>query len=218
MFYEGTLQNGVSDLERLYPGVDLGWPNLSRPMYFLISNGNEEMASSGTSFLNRTEASSVEKIVTMYLKCGITPDQIGVITPYEGQRAYVVSHMQRSGPLRSDLYKDIEVASVDSFQVWYTYFTHSLRTQNSLRTHSELSRIYHSSYYYHLNYILLRTENFVSHTYHTSNLSPYKPINLIILLPFPHSLPRAVRRTSSSSPACAPTLSRGSAFSATPAA
>ena len=32
----------------------------------------------GTSFLNRTEAASVEKIVTMYLKNGITPDQIGV--------------------------------------------------------------------------------------------------------------------------------------------
>ena len=41
----------------------------------------------GTSFLNRTEAASVEKIVTMYLKNGITPDQIGVrhsflFTPY----------------------------------------------------------------------------------------------------------------------------------------
>ena len=144
----------------------------------------------GTSFLNRTEAASVEKIVTTYLKNGITPDQIGVsraeiralllpfpliqsykqrqslfkssssstpphacpfslcsclslhlpssslslslsptllfflsspllqvITPYEGQRAYLVAYMQRSGSLRPELYKDIEVASVDSFQV-----------------------------------------------------------------------------------------------------
>ena len=36
----------------------------------------------GTSFLNRTEAASVEKIVTMYLKNGITPDQIGVRHSY----------------------------------------------------------------------------------------------------------------------------------------
>ncbi|RHY89863.1 hypothetical protein DYB35_004651 [Aphanomyces astaci] len=40
----------------------------------------------------------------------------GVITPYEGQRAYIVNFMQRNGPMRSQLYKDVEVASVDSFQ------------------------------------------------------------------------------------------------------
>lgn len=97
-------------------GLDFPWPNKNRPMFFLINNGNEEMGSSGTSFLNRTEATSVEKIVTNMLKNGVTPDQIGVVTPYEGQRAFVVSHMQKSGPLRSELYKEIEVASVDSFQ------------------------------------------------------------------------------------------------------
>jgi regulator of nonsense transcripts 1 len=74
------------------------------------------MGGSGTSFLNRGEASHVEKLVTSMLKTGITPSQIGVITPYEGQRAFVVNHMQKSGPLRSELYHDIEVASVDSFQ------------------------------------------------------------------------------------------------------
>ena len=116
MFYEGTLQNGVSDLERVLPGVDLPFPNHSRPMFFLCSTGQEEIGPSGTSFLNRTEASSVEKIVTMMLRTGITPEQIGVMTPYEGQRSYVVTHMERSGPLRTELYSDIEVASVDSFQ------------------------------------------------------------------------------------------------------
>jgi regulator of nonsense transcripts 1 len=85
-------------------------------MFFYISNGFEEISSSGTSYLNRTEASSVEKMVTMLLKGGVVPNQIGVITPYEGQRAYVVSHMSRAGTMRSDLYNEIEVASVDSFQ------------------------------------------------------------------------------------------------------
>lgn len=64
----------------------------------------------------RTEASQCEKIVTMLLKSGVNPSQIGVITPYEGQRAYIVNYMQRSGSLRPQLYKEIEVASVDSFQ------------------------------------------------------------------------------------------------------
>lgn len=115
-FYEGTLQNGVGHEERIYPGTDFLWPNPNRPMFFLVNNGNEEMGASGTSFLNRTEAASVEKIVTLMLKSGINPDQVGVVTPYEGQRSFVVSYMQKNGPQRSELYKEIEVASVDSFQ------------------------------------------------------------------------------------------------------
>ena len=82
-----------------------------------FSNGFEEISGSGTSYLNRTEASSVEKIVTSLLKGGVQPDQVGVITPYEGQRAYVVNHMARAGSMRTELYNGIEVASVDSFQV-----------------------------------------------------------------------------------------------------
>ncbi len=35
--------------------------------------------------------------------------QIGVITPYEGQRAYIVNNMARNGSLRQQLYKEIEV-------------------------------------------------------------------------------------------------------------
>ena len=35
--------------------------------------------------------------------------QIGVITPYEGQRAYIVNYMSRNGALRQQLYKEIEV-------------------------------------------------------------------------------------------------------------
>lgn len=36
--------------------------------------------------------------------------QIGVITPYEGQRAYIVNYMSRNGSLRQQLYKEIEVS------------------------------------------------------------------------------------------------------------
>ncbi|KAI3694689.1 hypothetical protein L1987_77658 [Smallanthus sonchifolius] len=37
----------------------------------------------GKSYLNRTEAANVEKIVTTFLRSGVVPSQIGVITPYE---------------------------------------------------------------------------------------------------------------------------------------
>jgi regulator of nonsense transcripts 1 len=55
----------------------------------------------------------VEKVVTTFLKGGTSPDQIGVITPYEGQRAYVVAHMRRTGTLLPRLYDAVETASVD---------------------------------------------------------------------------------------------------------
>lgn len=98
--------------------------------------GQEEISASGTSYLNRTEAANVEKIVTTFLKSGVVPSQvsncvlcfiyywskfcgvglsslvilqIGVITPYEGQRAYIVNYMSRNGSLRQQLYKEIEV-------------------------------------------------------------------------------------------------------------
>ncbi|KAJ3087643.1 ATP-dependent helicase NAM7 [Quaeritorhiza haematococci] len=116
MFYEGSLQNGVTVQERLRKNVDFPWPVFETPMFFLGSFGQEEISSSGTSYLNRTEASNCEKIVTRFLKSDVKPSQIGVVTPYEGQRSYIVSYMQFNGSLNKNLYKDIEVASVDAFQ------------------------------------------------------------------------------------------------------
>ena len=96
--------------------------------------GQEEISPSGTSYLNRAEAVSVEKLATRFLKAGIRPEQLGIITPYEGtlnrasggdclshahfqgQRAYIVQYMQSQGTLHSKLYLDIEVANVDAFQ------------------------------------------------------------------------------------------------------
>ena len=50
------------------------------------------------------------------MKGGVRPSQIGVITPYEGQRAYLVQYMQFSGTLSAPMYNELEVASVDAFQ------------------------------------------------------------------------------------------------------
>lgn len=123
MFYEGSLQNGVTEADRQLlslPGFtgkeDFPWPVPSKPMFFYSITGMEEISASGTSYLNRTEASYVEKVVTHLLRIGVTPAQIGVITPYDGQRKYVSEYMRRSGALASALYEAIEVASVDAYQ------------------------------------------------------------------------------------------------------
>lgn len=78
-FYEGSLQNGVRADERKMKN-DFPWPQPDRPMFFLVTQGQEEIAGSGTSYLNRTEAANVEKITTRFLKCRVQPDQIGIVT------------------------------------------------------------------------------------------------------------------------------------------
>lgn len=115
IFYEGSLQNGVSGNERRL-NIDFPWPQADKPMFFYVSPGQEEIAGSGTSYLNRTEAANVEKLTTRFIKAGVKPEQIGIITPYEGQRAYLVQYMQYQGQLHTKLYQSVEIASVDAFQ------------------------------------------------------------------------------------------------------
>ncbi|KAI9172475.1 Regulator of nonsense transcript [Paramyrothecium foliicola] len=116
MFYDGNLQNGITHDQRVRKDVDFPWPNPEAPMMFWSNLGHEEISASGTSYLNRTEASNVEKAVTRFFKAGVKPEEIGVITPYEGQRSYIVTTMQNAGTYKKEFYKDVEVASVDAFQ------------------------------------------------------------------------------------------------------
>ncbi|KAK2074290.1 hypothetical protein P8C59_008508 [Phyllachora maydis] len=116
MFYDGSLQNGVDDKERSRPDIDFPWASKEKPMMFWNNQGREEISASGTSYLNRAEASHVEKVVTRFFKAGVRPSGIGVITPYEGQRSYIVNTMQNTGTYKKEDYKEVEVASVDAFQ------------------------------------------------------------------------------------------------------
>ena len=53
-----------------------------------------------------------EKLTTRLLQAGFKPDQLGIITPYEGN---LMDLMQSHGTLHSKLY--LEVANVDAFRV-----------------------------------------------------------------------------------------------------
>lgn len=117
MFYDGSLQNGITNEDRKILNSNFPWPIRDLPMMFWAIYGREEISVSGTSYLNRVEAMNVERIITRLFKDGIKPSQIGVITPYEGQRNYILQYMQLNSTLNDkDLYSEIEVVSVDAFQ------------------------------------------------------------------------------------------------------
>ncbi|KAL8270249.1 hypothetical protein Esti_005808 [Eimeria stiedai] len=113
-YYEGSLQNGVTSGQRKFPfspGPPFKWPCENFPSFFYHCTTDEELSSTGTSYLNRGEASFVERLVMALIKRGATPSQIGVITPYIGQRNYLKTLLQRH-PIPAD----VELSSVDAFQ------------------------------------------------------------------------------------------------------
>lgn len=115
MFYDGALQNGVGAADRQRPGARFPWPVAAAPMMFWACYGREELGALGLSYLNRAEALNVEKVVARLMADGVEASEIGVITPYEGQRAYIVQHMRVAAP-DAAAYAEVEVASVDAFQ------------------------------------------------------------------------------------------------------
>lgn len=44
--------------DRVKKGFDFQWPQPDKPMFFYVTQGQEEIASSGTSYLNRCAAST----------------------------------------------------------------------------------------------------------------------------------------------------------------
>ena len=117
-FYEGTLQNGVTSAERIHPCADFPWPNPARPMFFYCSMGQEEVSASGV-YLNRTEAANVEKLVALpQRRHAARADRRRHAVRGAARLSSRTAAERRVAP---QLYADIEVASVDAFQVnWRT--------------------------------------------------------------------------------------------------
>jgi regulator of nonsense transcripts 1 len=68
MFYENDLQNGVTAPERLRKNDDFPWPVPDTPVFFYQDLGQEEISSSGISFLNDPQRLNV---ALTHVKCGV---------------------------------------------------------------------------------------------------------------------------------------------------
>lgn len=108
-FYSGRLKNGVSERDRPIPR-GFSWPRPGSPLAFVDVEGEERTSRSSKE--NETEAETVCEIVQSLLSAGdVTPEQIGIITPYRAQEARI-----KDGLSRIDGCSAVFVKTVDGFQ------------------------------------------------------------------------------------------------------
>ena len=116
-FYQNRLEDGCASAERPAPAGFL-WPDWDKPMAFVPIEGAEEEDEEGKSRSNRDEAAKVLNVVIDLLAMGdLTPHDIGVVTPYNGQvRLLSDLFMQSGGREPGERFEGLEIKSVDGYQ------------------------------------------------------------------------------------------------------
>ncbi|KAL6454369.1 LOW QUALITY PROTEIN: ECM32 putative ATP-dependent RNA helicase ECM32 [Candida maltosa Xu316] len=141
-FYGGLLKDGIDSSSRQLEGIN------SSPLYFWDTKGKAREQSvrnflredRGYAYTNRDEIRYVQEILrTLIITKGVKPEQIGVITPYSGQRDLISSTLVKddvinptneqmqtevdiddikndSKPVTIHIVSGIMIASIDAFQ------------------------------------------------------------------------------------------------------
>lgn len=109
--YNGELQNAPSTEARLDRVLESFWGG-SNPIVFYHVNGVEE-AANAFSFYNHKEALLIEELLYRLVQYQINPKDIGIITPYEGQRVYITKLIKEKARVAVD---DLEIKNLDGFQ------------------------------------------------------------------------------------------------------
>ncbi len=116
-FYDGKLEDGVSANDRTAP-VGFMWPNWDAPVAFIPVDGTESSSPDGASKQNMDEAALAIRVVDMLLSGGdISPNQIGVVTPYSGQVRLLNDLFESAGGREEhERYHGLEIKTVDGYQ------------------------------------------------------------------------------------------------------
>jgi superfamily I DNA and/or RNA helicase len=127
-FYQGELLTGITKEDRpIIQGFN--WPQLNIPVCFMnVENSHESFYAK--SYYNLTECEVIRKIYEGFVMSGdVYQDQIGIVTPYSGQKEKLTSFMkklklpgqrQKYGAMRRRSFGNegpqINVNTVDGFQ------------------------------------------------------------------------------------------------------
>ena len=116
-FYDGRLEDGCSSSDRP-PAAGFLWPDWDHPVAFVPIDGSEIVDEESSSKSNMDEAAKVLSIVNDLLSAGdLTPSDIGVITPYNGQVRWLVELFEQAGGREeNEPYAGLEIKSVDGYQ------------------------------------------------------------------------------------------------------
>lgn len=104
LFYEGRVKTAQNREESL-PEIDKLFNN-GPPICFIDHNTNEKRVEE--SYCNHRERDICIELVEVLKRIGIKDEQIGIISPYNGQKTLLISTKKFS--------RDIEIGNVDSFQ------------------------------------------------------------------------------------------------------
>ncbi|KAJ1617727.1 P-loop containing nucleoside triphosphate hydrolase protein [Pavlovales sp. CCMP2436] len=111
-FYAGAVTTGIRAADRP-PVTGFAWPKADMPVAFVHARGGSESAE-GASKSNAVEAELVCRIAYDLIAAGgISAEQLGVISPYNGQVTLLRRLLGRALGAHA---RAVEVASVDGFQ------------------------------------------------------------------------------------------------------
>ncbi|OMJ89060.1 hypothetical protein SteCoe_8886 [Stentor coeruleus] len=108
-FYENRLRNGITHIDRIDTHLRTNfWPNKT-PLVFIDHLNFEGCSGAGKSFVNTNEAFLVLECVQTLIYEGVDADRQVILTPYDGQKRYIIELMNIAG-----IY--VEVYNIDEFQ------------------------------------------------------------------------------------------------------
>ncbi len=112
LFYNNKIKSGINENERLNEELinNIPFPNKKIPLLFYHLNSYEEITAN-RSYKNTTEAEIIYQLIPKLIELKIDIKNIGIITPYNGQKALLRKYFESF-----DYLKDIQIESVDGFQ------------------------------------------------------------------------------------------------------
>ena len=111
LFYNNIIKSGINENEINQNLMEnFPFPNKKIPLLFYHFNSHEKITVN-RSYKNEIEAEMIFKIVSKLIDLGMSVKDIGIITPYNGQKALLRRYYESFEYL-----KEIQIESVDGFQ------------------------------------------------------------------------------------------------------